>query len=114
MEFVDIFTYWKVNEKLKETLSLDFAQAAHLLAKSSAKSSQEWQLKIWCYAGWDSNLDTICLKQIPWLLGFNMELQVRIASNIVNSFIDDATPNKAQVRLLPYWSGQILPYCSVP
>jgi hypothetical protein len=41
MEFVDIFKYWKVNKKLKETLSLDFAQAAHLLPKSSAKSSQE-------------------------------------------------------------------------
>jgi hypothetical protein len=41
MEFGDIFKYWKVNEKLIETLSLDFAQAAHLLAKSIAKSSQE-------------------------------------------------------------------------
>jgi hypothetical protein len=41
MEFVDIFKYWKVNKKLKETLSLDFAQAAHLLPKSNAKSSQE-------------------------------------------------------------------------
>jgi hypothetical protein len=42
MEFVDIFKYWKVKEKLKETLSLDLAQAAHVLAnKSSAKSSQE-------------------------------------------------------------------------
>jgi hypothetical protein len=78
MEFVDILKYcWKVNEKINEKineiLSLNCSSSTFdgkvKCTKFTRTKTNTIQLseKIWCSAGWDSNLNTPCLKYRPCL-----------------------------------------------